>query len=63
MGTYLLNLLIRVGKSRNIKTFTAEVLSTNVGMLNLFYRTGLDVNAKLEEDVYVVSFNLVKQSN
>ncbi|MCL1983935.1 MAG: GNAT family N-acetyltransferase [Methanomassiliicoccaceae archaeon] len=63
LGTYLLNLMIRVGKSRNIKAFTAEVLSTNVGMLNLFYRTGLDVKAKLEEDVYVVSFNLVKQSN
>jgi len=63
LGTYMLDLLIKVGKSRNIKTFTAEVLATNVGMLNLFYRTGLDVNAKLEEDVYVVSFNLVKQSN
>jgi len=62
LGTYMLDLLIKVGKSRNIKTFTAEVLSTNVGMLNLFYRTGLDVNAKLEDDVYVVSFNLVKQS-
>ena len=63
LGTYMLDLLIKVGKARNIKTFTAEVLATNVGMLNLFYRTGLDVNAKLEEDVYVVSFNLVKQSN
>jgi len=63
LGTYMLELLIKVGRSRNIKTFTAEVLSTNVGMLNLFYRTGLDVNAKLEDDVYVVSFNLVKRSD
>jgi GNAT superfamily N-acetyltransferase len=62
LGSYLLDLMIKVGRSRNVKTFTAEVLSTNAGMLNLFYRTGLDVKTKLEDDVYVVSFNLVKQS-
>ena len=62
IGSYMVNLLINVGKVRNIKTFTAEVLATNVGMLNLFYRTGLDVNAKLEDDVYTISFNLVKSS-
>ncbi len=61
VGSYMVNLLVRVGKSRNIKTFTADVLSTNVGMLNLFYRTGLDVSAKLEDDVYKVSFDLVKE--
>ena len=60
LGKYMLNLLIRVGRARNIKTFTAEVLSTNMSMLNLFYRTGLDVNAKLEDDVYVVWFDLVR---
>ena len=63
LGTYMLDLLIKVGKSRNIKTFTAEVLADNARMLNLFYRTGLDVNAKLEDDVYLISFNLVKDSN
>jgi len=63
LGTYMLNLLIRVGKSRNVRSFSAEVLSNNAGMLNLFYRTGLDVEAKLEDDVYLVSFNLVKQTN
>jgi acyl-CoA hydrolase/GNAT superfamily N-acetyltransferase len=62
LGTYLLDLMIKVGRSRNVKAFTAEVLATNAGMLNLFYRTGLDVKTKLEDDVYVVSFNLVKQS-
>ncbi|MCL2786745.1 MAG: GNAT family N-acetyltransferase [Methanomassiliicoccaceae archaeon] len=62
LGTYMLDLLVKVGKSRNVKTFTAEVLSNNANMLNLFYRTGLDVNAKLEDDVYLVSFNLVKGS-
>jgi acyl-CoA hydrolase/GNAT superfamily N-acetyltransferase len=63
LGTYMLDLLIKVGKARNVKTFTAEVLANNAKMLNLFYRTGLDVNAKLEDDVYIVSFNLVKQTN
>ncbi|MCL2711994.1 MAG: GNAT family N-acetyltransferase [Methanomassiliicoccaceae archaeon] len=63
IGTYMIDLLIKVGKSRGVKTFTAEVLSNNVGMLNLFYRTGLDVNAKLEDDIYMVSFNLVKGSS
>ena len=60
LGTYLLDMLINVGKSRNVKTFTAQVLSTNAGMLNLFYRTGLDVSAKLEDDTYSISFDLVK---
>lgn len=60
IGTYLVNLLVEVGKKRNIKTFTAEVMVSNVGMLNLFYRTGLDVDATLEDDVYIVSFDLVK---
>ena len=62
LGSYMLDLLIKVGKSRDIKTFTAEVLSNNAGMLNLFYRTGLDVIAKLEEDVYLVSFDLSKDN-
>ena len=62
IGTYMLKTLINVGKSRNVKTFTAEVLVNNVNMLNLFYRTGLDVSAKLEDDVYVVSFDLLKRS-
>jgi len=61
LGTYLLNMLIEVGRSRNVKSFTAQVLSTNAGMLNLFYRTGLDVSAKLEDDVYSIAFDLVKQ--
>lgn len=63
IGTFMVQLLIDVGRSRNIKTFRAEVLATNVNMLNLFYRTGLDVNAKLEDDVYLISFDLVKDSN
>ncbi len=58
LGTYLLNLMIRVGRQRGIKAFTAEVLASNTSMLNLFYRTGLDVNAKLEDDMYSVSFEL-----
>ena len=61
LGTYMLNLLVNVGKARNVKTFTAEVLSSNMSMLNLFYRTGLDVSSKLEDDVYIVGFDLVKR--
>ncbi|MGE4275154.1 MAG: GNAT family N-acetyltransferase [Candidatus Methanomethylophilaceae archaeon] len=62
LGTYLLNLMIRVGRQRGIKAFTAEVLATNVHMLNLFYKTGLDVKTKLEEDVYTVYFDLLKSN-
>ena len=62
IGTLMLDTLIEVGKSRNVKTFTAEVLSNNSSMLNIFYRTGLDVSAKLDDDVYIVSFDLVKRS-
>lgn len=60
LGTYLLNLMVRVGRQRGIKAFTAEVLATNVHMLNLFYKTGLDVKTKLEDDMYNVYFDLLK---
>lgn len=61
LGTYLLNLMVRVGRQHGVKAFTAEVLATNVHMLNLFYKTGLDVKTKLEDDMYNVYFELLKE--
>ena len=58
IGTHLLNSLIRIGRERGIKAFTAEVLSTNIRMLNLFYRTGLNVQTTLQDGTYQVHFEL-----
>ena len=58
IGTYLLDALIRIGRERGVKAFTAEVLSTNLRMLNLFYRTGLNVQTTLQDGSYEVYFEL-----
>ncbi len=61
LGRYLLNLMIQAGRKNRIKAFTAEVLANNTGMLKLFYGTGLDVKAVLQDDVYSIYFELEKE--
>ncbi|HIJ01008.1 MAG: hypothetical protein PWQ88_59 [Candidatus Methanomethylophilaceae archaeon] len=61
LGKYLLNLMIQAGRKNRIKAFTANVLINNTAMLKLFYGTGLDVRAELNDDVYNIYFELEKE--
>ena len=58
IGMTMMEQLIRIGREKAIKAFTAETLSQNVRMLELFYRTGLKVETRLVEDTYLVNMDL-----
>jgi GNAT superfamily N-acetyltransferase len=52
IATYLYNLLIRLAKERGLKGFTAEVLQANKGMMKVFKKGDLPINARLHHGVY-----------
>lgn len=51
IATYLYKMLIRLAKERGLHGFTADVLSSNAGMMAVFEKGGI-VKAKLEYGVY-----------
>lgn len=52
VATYLCKMLIRLGKERGLKGFTADVLASNKAMMKVFEKSGVRVDAKLESGVY-----------
>lgn len=52
LGTRLLALLIDTARSRGLVGFTADVLATNRAMMDVFLKSGLKVEAKLEDGIY-----------
>lgn len=45
IATYLYEMLIRLAKERGLKGFTAEVLQANTGMMRVFEKGRLPINA------------------
>ncbi|MBM4237859.1 MAG: GNAT family N-acetyltransferase, partial [Euryarchaeota archaeon] len=58
IGTALMEILVRIGRERGIKAFTAEVLAENRPMLNLFHHSGLEVETKYEGNTYLLHMPL-----
>jgi acyl-CoA hydrolase/GNAT superfamily N-acetyltransferase len=58
IGSQMMELLIKVARDKGIKAFTAELLSENFRMLDIFYRTGLKTETRLVEDTYLVRMDL-----
>jgi GNAT superfamily N-acetyltransferase len=58
VGTYLYELLIRLGKERGIKGFTADVLFSNLGMMKVFRKGCRPVQAVLENGIYHLTIPL-----
>ncbi len=56
IGAFLQKILIEVAQEKGIRGFTAEVLSSNRKMMNVFYKNGYDVHTRLEEGMYFISF-------
>lgn len=52
IATYLYSMLIRLAKERGIRGFKADVLFLNIGMMKVFRKGNLPVQASLEEGVY-----------
>jgi len=59
IASYLYKMLIRLAKERGIKGFMAEVLFSNIAMMNVFRKGDLPIKARLESGVYnlVILFN------
>lgn len=51
VGSEMFHMLVDYAKSVNIKGLTAEILATNIRMLDIFHRSGLKVETKLVEDM------------
>jgi RimJ/RimL family protein N-acetyltransferase len=58
IGTRLMEQMVKAGRDRSIKAFTAETLAENIKMLDIFYRTGYKVETKLIEETYIVKMDL-----
>jgi GNAT superfamily N-acetyltransferase len=58
IGSQMMDMLIKVARDKGIKAFTAELLSENFRMLDIFYRTGLKTETRLVEDTYLVKMDL-----
>ena len=52
MATYLYKLLIRLDQDRVIQYLTADVLATNKGMMKVFEKGDLPIDARLENGLY-----------
>jgi RimJ/RimL family protein N-acetyltransferase len=51
LGTQMFRMLVDYARDAGVKGFTAEILSTNIRMLDIFHRSGLKVETKLVEDI------------
>jgi acyl-CoA synthetase (NDP forming)/GNAT superfamily N-acetyltransferase len=58
IGTLLLEHLVSVARSRDIRTFTADALGENSAMLRVFADAGLPVRRSLVDGVYEFTFPL-----
>jgi acyl-CoA hydrolase/GNAT superfamily N-acetyltransferase len=52
IASYLYEMLIRLAKDRGLKGFTAEVLQANKGMMMVFEKGPLPINARLKSGLY-----------
>jgi acyl-CoA hydrolase/GNAT superfamily N-acetyltransferase len=65
IATFLYSMLVRLAKERGIKGFKADVLFLNIGMMKVFRKGNLPVQASLEEGVYhlTISFDHPERAN
>jgi RimJ/RimL family protein N-acetyltransferase len=57
IGTFLLQYLIRIAKEKNIEGFTADVLSRNRAMMQVFSKCGCPMTTHLDTGVYELKIN------
>jgi acyl-CoA hydrolase/GNAT superfamily N-acetyltransferase len=63
IGTFLLQYLIRIAREKNIAGFTADVLSGNKPMMHVFSKSGHPMTTHLDNGVYELKINFVKEDN
>ncbi|MBU0991816.1 MAG: GNAT family N-acetyltransferase [Proteobacteria bacterium] len=52
IATFMFKKLIQIAKDAGLKGFTADVLSSNIGMMRVFEKGGLTIKSKLEYGAY-----------
>ncbi len=57
IASYIYRKLIRLAKEKGLQGFTADVLASNKGMMKVFEKGGLPIQAKLEDGVYELSIS------
>lgn len=55
IASFMIGMLIQVGKERGLKGFTADVVASNRGMMKVLENSGLSVKARLDMGVYEVT--------
>ncbi|HHO75524.1 MAG TPA: GNAT family N-acetyltransferase [Deltaproteobacteria bacterium] len=60
IGTFLLRYLIRIARQKNIKGFTADVLSQNTPMMKVFARSGFPMKTTLEYGIYELKLPFIE---
>lgn len=57
VGSYMLTLLIKVGREQGLKGLKAEVISENQAMIKVFEKAQLPMDARLENGVYKLTMH------
>jgi len=57
IGTFLMQHLVKVARSKKIKGFTAEVLRDNVAMIALMHKSGVPANSKPVDGCYLFTMD------
>ncbi len=58
LGTVLFQKLIEIGRANGIRTFWADVLVENSGMLKIFHRSGLQIESTKEGNIVHVKMRV-----
>ena len=61
VGTCLMRRMIEIGRSKGVFGFTADVLSSNLGMLMVFQQSGLRVQTRFDGSTYHLSMPLLEE--
>ena len=61
IGTFLLNHLVHIALGKDIRGFTADVLSSNTPMMRVFSKTGFPLKAHLDSGVYELEIPFEKK--
>lgn len=57
IGTYMIQSLVKIAKSKNIKGFTAEVLRDNVAMIALMHKAGVEPKSTIVNGSYMFTMD------
>jgi acyl-CoA hydrolase/RimJ/RimL family protein N-acetyltransferase len=58
MGTFLLEYLTQIAKTRGVRRFFAKVLPENKAMLSIYQNCGYKIHIEYDGDVYNISYDL-----